>query len=675
MLNNQFFDQLLLDRLFAEAAERVRVAALQSDDSILQLAARRLAENHEDVDSLCVVAASFLQRRQPQRVFEVLGRDRAILANNAVCNRLAGCAALMGQHDEDAQSYLSKAVELDPCQFDSWTMLGRISETTGRTDWAIKYYQRAMVFDQTCHDSALALARLHAKRRQFQEAIHVLRVSILRDHRSAKLNICLGRLLERRATIVGRRQHRRLQQQLLEEACRCYETANNSAPAAANYVSQGLVLQRMDRFSEAATSFSNAVRMDPNSADALTYLANANVEAGVIEEALRQYQCALALDPTSPLTHFRYTRAKRFRPGPETDLYISQLIGLVGDSQNPPHDRIRLYFALAKVYDDCERYDEAWDCFDRGNRLKRGHSQSSRPRRVGRKPKTDRPPPLTDVTDRAIRFFTVDYLAHHVAASPIDWRQSRRVTPIFIVGMPRSGTTLTEQILSSHHDIAGAGELKWIERIRRDIIAEQHQIAKQQAGVERGKYPELLASIDTQRLREHADEYLGHLEKHRTNESFVTDKMPTNFMHLGMIAMLFPNAKIIHCRRDPLDVFVSCYCQNLNAPFCDLEKLSNYYSEYRRLMEHWQQVLPMPIHSVDYEELVTAPERNVRELIRYCELDWDEQCLAFHNNCRAVHTPSKWQVRQPMYSSSVGKWRRFESHLSPIVDKLATLVP
>ena len=142
--------------------------------------------------------------------------------------------------------------------------------------------------------------------------------------------------------------------------------------------------------------------------------------------------------------------------------------------------------------------------------------------------------------------------------------------------------------------------------------------------------------------------------------------MPTNFIHLGLIAILFPHATIIHCRRDPMDVLTSCYCQNLSPPFCDLQALAQYHRQYRRLMEHWNRVLPLPIHTIDYESLVTDPEANSRRLIESCGLDWNEQCLNFQANGRAVHTPSKWQVRQPMYQSSVGKWRRFESHLSQV---------
>jgi hypothetical protein len=263
------------------------------------------------------------------------------------------------------------------------------------------------------------------------------------------------------------------------------------------------------------------------------------------------------------------------------------------------------------------------------------------------------------VADNTIRFFTSEFIeANRDLGSPSE-------TPVFIVGMPRSGTTLTEQILSSHPAIAGAGELKLIDRIRREIASENR------AQVSDHIYPDVLARMDRYRARQFADGYLAHLDTIRADETRVTDKMPTNFIHLGLIALLFPRATVIHCRRNPMDILVSCYCQNLSAPFCDLEQLVHYHRQYRRMMAHWHDVLPLKIHTVDYESLVTNPEPNSRALIEHCGMDWNEECLRFHANDRAVHTPSKWQVRQPMYSSSIEKWRRFEPHLRQIVERIA----
>jgi hypothetical protein len=208
--------------------------------------------------------------------------------------------------------------------------------------------------------------------------------------------------------------------------------------------------------------------------------------------------------------------------------------------------------------------------------------------------------------------------------------------------------------------VSGAGELHFLDHIHQDLKRVEEGIATRQ--------------LSSEWFRKSADFYLAQLEQYRGGRQHVTDKMPTNFMHLGLIATLFPNAKIIHCKRNPLDVFVSSYCQNLRAPFCDLEQLVDYYHNYRRLMRHWHNVLPIKIHTVQYESLTNDPLTHSRELVEHCGLEWDEQCLDFHKNDRAVHTPSKWQVRQPMYRSSVEKWRRYEQYLKPIETKVQAIL-
>ncbi|MEL6110957.1 MAG: sulfotransferase, partial [Planctomycetota bacterium] len=258
-----------------------------------------------------------------------------------------------------------------------------------------------------------------------------------------------------------------------------------------------------------------------------------------------------------------------------------------------------------------------------------------------------------------------------------EWFHRRRsvgsedATPILIVGMPRSGTTLCEQILSSHSMVAGAGELNDWNRIRHEIsrdhgISDQDARPSETSDSTRGALARGLLKTTAADLQRHVMEYLERLNQVRTTERHVTDKMPTNFMLLGLVATLFPNATIVHCRRNPMDVLASCYCQNLSAPFCDLGQLVQYHRLYRRMMRHWERVLPMRIHTVDYESMVGNPEAETRSLLAHCGLGWEGACLEFQSNARVVQTPSKWQVRQPMYRSSVEKWRRFEKQLAPI---------
>ncbi len=247
--------------------------------------------------------------------------------------------------------------------------------------------------------------------------------------------------------------------------------------------------------------------------------------------------------------------------------------------------------------------------------------------------------------------------------------ESRRRCRLFIVGMPRSGTTLTEQIVSSHPEVTGAGELPLIGQVARKIGFDRSDLTP---------YRHQVISMTRGQSHELAQEYLASVRKKFPNSRHVADKLPLNFEHLGLIAILFPSARIIHCRREPIDTCVSCFMQALNrshAYSTDLTTLGLYYREYHGLMEHWRQSLPLPIHEVRYEKLVANQESETRALISFLGLPWDDACLKYFETSRAVRTLSRWQVRQPIYSSSVERWRHYAGHLQPLIAALGDLAP
>jgi len=236
--------------------------------------------------------------------------------------------------------------------------------------------------------------------------------------------------------------------------------------------------------------------------------------------------------------------------------------------------------------------------------------------------------------------------------------------PIFIVGMPRSGTTLTEQILASHPDVYGAGELTHLGQIKNSL---QKQLQP------KGTYPSSLDNMTTQFASSIANKHINTLQDMSPNSSRIVDKMPHNFYSLGLISLLFPNATIIHCQRSPVDICLSIYFQHFNKQHAysnDLTMLGKYYHQYADLMNHWKSVLDLNIIDLKYENVINNPEEETRRLLNECKLEWNPSCLNFHKNKRVVLTPSYDQVRQPLYTSSVAKWKKYEHHLSELIESL-----
>jgi hypothetical protein len=227
------------------------------------------------------------------------------------------------------------------------------------------------------------------------------------------------------------------------------------------------------------------------------------------------------------------------------------------------------------------------------------------------------------------------------------------------VGLPRSGTTLTEQILASHPHVFGAGELQDIPNIVQSLGR---------------RYPRAFMRLDERNLSALRRLYTTTIDSIApAGIRYVTDKLPMNFIHLGLIAMLFPEARVIHCRRNPLDVGLSCFIEQFemqNDFSTDLMNFGRYYLQYRKLMRHWHGALPLPCYELEYEHLVQDQETETRKLIAFCGLEWNDACLRFTETTRTVKTPSRWQVRQPVYRSSVGRWMNYRKHMTPLIHLL-----
>ena len=324
---------------------------------------------------------------------------------------------------------------------------------------------------------------------------------------------------------------------------------------------------------------------------------------------------------------------------------VQQVVASLDAGTLPDSEVDTTCFALGRILERQEKYEEAFSFYRRGNRIRSGSQPYDAERH-------------RQHFERLKAAFDAATLEAHAKDGVADDR------PIFILGMPRSGTSLVEQILGSHRGVGAAGELTEYDLLSQEL--------PEMLRCEEG-YPECIRHLDAPKLQDLGRAYMVRQTKRFADAHKITDKMPANFLHLGLIAMTLPGARIIHCRRNPLDTCCSIYSTNFQGrhPYShDLVDLGHYYAEYVGLMEHWTRHLPLPILHVDYEALVADAEGSTREMLDFCGLKWDEDCLRFFESRRIVHTESHWQVRQPIYSTSVGRWRRFEPHLEPLRETL-----
>lgn len=329
--------------------------------------------------------------------------------------------------------------------------------------------------------------------------------------------------------------------------------------------------------------------------------------------------------------------------GREGEAFQVVLRALAGPEKHPPRTASSLQFAAAHLLDRLGRYDEAFAFATRGNAP---WAASYEPQR------------MEAMVGSCIELFSHDKLPRMARATHHDQ------TPVFIVGMPRSGSTLVEQVLASHPQVFGGGELLWVNRL-------WHSLLGRVPG--NGSLDDALARMTPKDADAVAGEYLGLLRGLHPTAARITDKNLSNFMHLGLIWALFPGARVIHCRRDPLDVGISSYMTDFAdvLPFtCSLSALGHFNRQLDRLMAHWKQAIDLPILEVDYEVVVSDLERQARRLLTFLDLPWDEQCLQFHRNSRPVATASRSQVRRPIFKSSVGRWRHYEQWLAPLQEAL-----
>ena len=561
-----------------------------------------------------------------------------------------GSALIDAGEAEAGMEALRRALQLRPDYAAAVIQLAGALSARGRAAEALPYYERLLAHDrrpETLNDFATLLAGLG----RFEAAAGCFREALARAPRDARLHANLAHVLhclgDHRAAIDHSRRAIELDARLPEAylhlgnallainemhaAEAAYRTGLETAPEHAPlHIAHAMAERALGRVDEAAASTQRALALRPDAADAVALLGSLAIDRGRFEEAESLLERALSLSPDLPEALSGLTAVRKMTAA---DAPWREAAARALSRGLPVAHAISLHHALGKYCDDLGEAEAAFEHHRRGHELAR----RSRPR-------YDRAATTARVT-RTLAAFNRRALEELRPAGLASER------PVFLFGMPRSGTTLAEQILASHSQVHGAGEvLYWQFAADAELAAQPEQRAATIAALGR-RYLELLEALPGAPAR-------------------IVDKLPSNFKNLGLIHAALPQARFIHLERHPLDTCLSIYFQGFSAAHAyasDLGDLAHYYREYRRLMAHWRATLPPAVLlEVPYEALVEDPERWSRRMLEHIGLPWDPRCLEFHRTDRAVLTASNWQVRQPIGKGSIGRWRRYERFLEPL---------
>jgi tetratricopeptide (TPR) repeat protein len=527
---------------------------------------------------------------------------------------------------EDAVYHYRRMLDLRPDLAEAHNNLGNALLSLRRFEEAATSYRRALALRPNAPGAHANLGNaLHALGRPQEALIHCRRALELEPN-SAEAELLKGNALFDLA--------------LLDEAAASYARALELKPDYTEaHVAAGKVLRQTGRTAEAEESCRKALGLAADSSEALALLGEIQADRGRFDDAEKSFRQAIAIAPDQPEAWAGLARYRKMQPDAAWLAAAQRLLGKsagVGVGQE-----INLRYALGKYFDDVEDFDNAFSSYRLANELKKRGAPKYDGERLVRR------------VDQIIALYDADWLRSASAQG----NESRR--PVFIVGMPRSGTTLSEQILASHPDAFGCGELRFWHAARVDY---ESSAPRGPAGRGAEGHGAIAAA---------AENYLRLLAAFSAEAARVIDKMPANFMNLGLIHAAFPHARILHMRRNPLDTGLSIYFQifsNTHLYANDLEDIAHYFTQYSRLMVHWRSTLPEgTILEVPYEKMVADPEPWIRKIVQFVGLPWDPRCLRFHETERTVSSASNWQVRQRISTSAAGRWRNYERYLGPLL--------
>ena len=397
----------------------------------------------------------------------------------------------------------------------------------------------------------------------------------------------------------------------------------------------GTVLIKLANYREGRDAYLKALEFKPDSPRVHLSLGHVYKTMGEIDNSIDSYKSTILQNNLSGEAYWSLANLKTYSFSENEIRDMEETLN--GDMSDI--ERSQMHFALGKAYEVKKDFDRSFKNYYEGNKVKKGLIKYS----------SD---DTTDNTKRILNFFNQENI-HDLSRS-----STKDQDPIFVLGMPRSGSTLVDQIISSHSKVDGTQELPNIIKIAAELNTNSQNT-----------YPEALKELDGTKLSDLGKSYITETAWARESAPFFIDKMPNNFIHIGLIKTILPNAKIIDTRRDPMDTCFSCFKQFFARGQLftySLEDLGNYYTDYIRAMNHWHNIYGKDIYTVHYDNVINKTEETIRELIDYCELPFEKECLEFYNSSRPVKTPSAEQVRQPIYKSGLNYWKNYEKHLLPL---------
>lgn len=603
----------LQNRLFDEARECYLKALVLAPD--YQMAINNLATVHREQGEFSQAEVLL------HKVLQTSPHNLISLSN------LAQIYEKTARYDKAINTY-KKMIEINPEYVEAFYNTGNIYLSLKNYPAAISHYQQALNIRPDLVEALNNIALCYTETRSFDQAIEHYNLALKANPGYTFTYLNFANLHKQGGAY--------------EDAEKLYLKAISIDPNFLHaYYNLACLYADLGQSQHAIQYFEKVIALNNTHAMSFKNIGNIYKDLGEFDKAISYFEQAIALDPALAEAYRELASVKKFE---RDDAQLKHMSQMMEQKNLTPSQKMHLGFGLAKSFEALKEYDQSFNYLLQANQARRAEHPYEREKTLG-------------IIHKTRALFSGEFLARFNGMGDPD------PTPIFILGMPRSGSSLIEQILASHSQVFGAGELNYIELAINRFCSVPSAI----------DYPECLKNLDTDMIQQMSADYLHKIRQLCPDKALIVDKMPHNFIYLGLIKILLPNSKIIHCTRNPIDTCFSIFKHGFfdgHAYADDLQDLAEYYNSYSELMQHWNQLFSDEIYQADYETLVQNQQQETHRLLSFCGLDWEDSCLDFHKTKRRVHTASSTQVRKGIYKSSVNLWENYRQHLTPLIENI-----